>query len=236
VLTQFDRGGDLAHRFLVVDAMRASAAAMARQGDLPGARQLLHDAFDLAGEAGMLAGQVWVAYEGLRIGDDHLVSALAALADHMDGPAGVLFPRHAAARLADDPNELEATALSLAEVGFNRAAAMAAAEAARAYRRRGVVNGETRCAALTRQYIERCEGDSGHDLADIPRIDDLTPRERDVTLLAARGLTNRAIAEATHTSLRTVEGHLLRAYRKLGISSRAELMSHFGSTTPPGET
>jgi DNA-binding CsgD family transcriptional regulator len=234
--TQFDPGGELAHRFLVVDAMRARAAAMARQGDLPGARQLLHDAFDLAGQAGMLAGQVWVAYEGLRIGDDDLVDALAALAERMEGPAGVLFPRHAKARLADDPNELESTALALAEAGFNRCAASCAAEAARAFRRRGVVNGETRCAALARQYIERCEGDRGHALDDLTRIDDLTPRERDVTLLAAQGLTNRAIADATHTSLRTVEGHLLRAYRKLGISSRAELMSHFGSTTPPNET
>jgi DNA-binding CsgD family transcriptional regulator len=233
VVREFDRGGDLAHRFLVVDAMRAAASTRGRAGDLPGARQLLHDAFDLAGEAGMVAGQVWVAYEGLRIYDDHLVGSLAALEGRMDGPSGQLFPRHAAARLADDANELEGTALALAEAGFCRAAAHCAAEASSAHRRHGVTNGATRCAALAQQYGERCEGDVDPNLAGLPLVDELTSRERDVTLLAAQGLTNRAIADATHTSVRTVEGHLLRAYRKLGISSRAELTSYFGTGARP---
>ncbi|MGW6932243.1 LuxR C-terminal-related transcriptional regulator [Lentzea sp. NPDC054927] len=51
----------------------------------------------------------------------------------------------------------------------------------------------------------------------------LTVSERKVVELAAAGVTNRAIADHLFVTLRTVEVHLTRAYRKLGISSRAEL-------------
>ncbi|WCB91463.1 hypothetical protein DSM104299_00134 [Baekduia alba] len=51
----------------------------------------------------------------------------------------------------------------------------------------------------------------------------LTPRERSVTDLAARGHTNREIAEALVVTVRTVEFHLSRAFPKLGVGSRTEL-------------
>lgn len=52
---------------------------------------------------------------------------------------------------------------------------------------------------------------------------DLTPTEQRIAELAAAGLTNRQIAERTFVSPKTVEANLARAYRKLGIRSRAEL-------------
>lgn len=51
----------------------------------------------------------------------------------------------------------------------------------------------------------------------------LTVSERKVVELAAAGSTNRAIADRLFVTLRTVEVHLTRAYRKLGITSRADL-------------
>jgi DNA-binding CsgD family transcriptional regulator len=51
----------------------------------------------------------------------------------------------------------------------------------------------------------------------------LTATEREVAVLAADGLTNQAIAERVYVSRKTVEANLARAYRKLGISSRAQL-------------
>jgi DNA-binding NarL/FixJ family response regulator len=52
---------------------------------------------------------------------------------------------------------------------------------------------------------------------------DLTEGERRVAELTAKGLANREVAAALFMSPKTVEANLSRAYRKLGIRSRAEL-------------
>jgi DNA-binding CsgD family transcriptional regulator len=52
---------------------------------------------------------------------------------------------------------------------------------------------------------------------------ELTPTERRIAELAASGLTNPEIAARVYVSRKTVEANLARAYRKLGISSRAQL-------------
>ena len=51
----------------------------------------------------------------------------------------------------------------------------------------------------------------------------LTATEERVAGLAASGRTNRQVAQALFLSPRTVEANLARVYRKLGVSSRAEL-------------
>ncbi|WP_284681627.1 helix-turn-helix transcriptional regulator [Sphaerisporangium fuscum] len=51
----------------------------------------------------------------------------------------------------------------------------------------------------------------------------LTPQERHVVFLAARGSSNREIAAQLFLSPRTVGYHLYRAFPKLGIASRTEL-------------
>ena len=51
----------------------------------------------------------------------------------------------------------------------------------------------------------------------------LTPQELQVSLAAADGLTNKEIGARLFLSPKTVEFHLSRAYRKLGVGSRVEL-------------
>ena len=51
----------------------------------------------------------------------------------------------------------------------------------------------------------------------------LSAREWEIANLAARGLTNRDIAERLVVSTRTVEGHLYRMFAKLNIADRDEL-------------
>jgi DNA-binding CsgD family transcriptional regulator len=51
----------------------------------------------------------------------------------------------------------------------------------------------------------------------------LTPAERRIAALVAEGLRNREIAASLFMSIATVEAHLTRTYRKLGIRSRSEL-------------
>jgi DNA-binding CsgD family transcriptional regulator len=56
----------------------------------------------------------------------------------------------------------------------------------------------------------------------------LTPRERQVALLAARGVRNREIAQRLFITQKTVEWHLGNAFRKLELHSRDSLIGALG--------
>jgi DNA-binding CsgD family transcriptional regulator len=63
---------------------------------------------------------------------------------------------------------------------------------------------------------------------------ELTATEERVAVLAASGHTNRQVAAALFLSPRTVEDNLARVYRKLGVSSRAELGAAMTRRGPAG--
>ena len=52
-------------------------------------------------------------------------------------------------------------------------------------------------------------------------LDELTAGELRVARLVARGASNREVADWLPVSSKTVEAHLSRIYRKLGVPSRA---------------
>ena len=58
-------------------------------------------------------------------------------------------------------------------------------------------------------------------------LEALSPRELRVVQLAAEGRTNREIAYQLYVTLKTIEGHLARAYTKLGIEHRGQLSKLF---------
>jgi len=49
-----------------------------------------------------------------------------------------------------------------------------------------------------------------------------------MTLLALNGYANAAIAQTLFVTTKTVEAHLSRAYRKLGIAGRQQLHDVYG--------
>lgn len=61
----------------------------------------------------------------------------------------------------------------------------------------------------------------------------LSEAEQRVVALAARGYTNREIAEKLYITASTVEQHLTRAYRKLQVSRRADLALLWGPDARP---
>ena len=63
-------------------------------------------------------------------------------------------------------------------------------------------------------------------------LDALTTSERRVGQLAAEGMTNKEIAQTLFVTIKTVEVHLSHAYRKLEISSRAQLQNALLTPAP----
>ncbi len=63
--------------------------------------------------------------------------------------------------------------------------------------------------------------------ADVPdALVALSPRERDVFLLAATGMRNSEIARAAFVSEATVKSHIRAVLHKLGLQSRAQIVVH----------
>jgi DNA-binding NarL/FixJ family response regulator len=58
---------------------------------------------------------------------------------------------------------------------------------------------------------------------DPEELDVLTPREREVLRLIARGYSYREAAEELYLSVKTIETHVSAVLRKLQLSNRREL-------------
>jgi DNA-binding NarL/FixJ family response regulator len=63
----------------------------------------------------------------------------------------------------------------------------------------------------------------GEPLGGDAELDNLTPREREVLQLIARGYRYKEIAARLHLSIKTVEAHVSSVLRKLQLTSRHEL-------------
>jgi DNA-binding CsgD family transcriptional regulator len=107
-----------------------------------------------------------------------------------------------------------------------------APRAARAPLREGMEIAE-RCTAapLATRAHEELRATGGRKMRARPLAgpDALTPSERRVAELAAAGAENAAIAGELVVTVKTVEWHLSRVYRKLGIASRRELAGALGA-------
>ena len=76
-------------------------------------------------------------------------------------------------------------------------------------------DGENVVVAMPREMLREAEGGSGGVLS---------PRETEILLLAARGHSNRQIADSLHLSAATVKRHLANIYPKMGVGSRGEAL------------
>ncbi|MDO5678676.1 MAG: helix-turn-helix transcriptional regulator, partial [Propionibacteriaceae bacterium] len=76
---------------------------------------------------------------------------------------------------------------------------------------------------VQRCALERKVGGVGTGLGQRTNPHGLTPQEEQIAVRVADGATNSEVARELSLSTKTVEYHLTRIYRKVGISSRQEL-------------
>ncbi len=76
--------------------------------------------------------------------------------------------------------------------------------------------------SVTRRVIDRMAQQPTPELADLARLDDLTPREREVLDLVARGMSNREIAAALVVEESTIRTHVKRILMKLELRDRIQ--------------
>jgi DNA-binding NarL/FixJ family response regulator len=114
------------------------------------------------------------------------------------------------------------------------AATEAMSAASQAYGRRGLQARARNTAARCDVLVEGCDGLRANWLQHDHESSSLTTREREIATLVALGRTNREIADRLVVSVRTVEGHLYRAYAKLGVSDRDQLAATLGVSPDNG--
>jgi DNA-binding NarL/FixJ family response regulator len=78
--------------------------------------------------------------------------------------------------------------------------------------------------SVTRRVIERVAQQPTPNLADESRLGELTPREREILGLVARGLSNREIATALIVEESTIRTHVKRILMKLDLRDRIQIV------------
>jgi DNA-binding NarL/FixJ family response regulator len=76
--------------------------------------------------------------------------------------------------------------------------------------------------SVTRRVIDRMAQQPTPDLAGHAKLDQLTPREREVLEHVARGLSNREIAAELRVEESTIRTHVKRLLMKLGLRDRVQ--------------
>lgn len=133
--------------------------------------------------------------------------------------------QHAEAVAAEDAEHLLAVSKRYVSFGCWLLAAEGYARASARYQSENDPVNAARSAAMSMTAERRCQEPRTPALAARPSL--VTPRELEVSVDAAAGLTSPQISEKRYISVRTVDNHLSSVYRKLALSGREELTGVF---------
>jgi DNA-binding NarL/FixJ family response regulator len=201
----------------------ASGWALAAGGCLTEAISLAHAATEDARKRNQPTHELACLQVAAQWGDTSGATRARELADELALPLADAVARHTESLGADNGEGLLAASADYRALGDRAAAADVAAQAAVAFSRKQQRKRSLYAAALAQELATECGGLCTPALRN-PIGQPLTGRQREIIELVAAGLSNKQIAERLVTSVRTVEGHVYRAYQRLGAESREELV------------
>lgn len=217
-----------AMRLMGSEVSRALAWVHVATGDLQRARSQLLVAADEAAATGEHAMELLALHDLTRLGLTDQASRLASLAAGVEGPLARARLDHAIGLADRDSERLEGAGEAFATLTAWLLAAEATSHASTAARSSGRLQRAENLARRADELATHCRGAATPALRRSDGLHELTGREREVSALAARGLRSKEIAAELGVSVRTVDNLLQRAYRKLGVSSRADLRTVLG--------
>jgi DNA-binding CsgD family transcriptional regulator/tetratricopeptide (TPR) repeat protein len=219
VLKQLDAQRDHPSRVFATSLARARAWVAHHRGSSDTAREILDAATDQALQLGNTVGALECLHDLARQGSaSDAVTRLSTI--NIDGLEGDFHAARVAYIFAAGDADIAELGRCMtefdrmgsphlaAECALAAASHAATAHEAKRWMREGAERRVPGATELSRLLSERSA----------------TPREREVAMLAAQGLTSRQIAERLGNSHRTVETHLSNVYDKLGIDGRLGLL------------
>jgi DNA-binding CsgD family transcriptional regulator len=201
----------------------ASGWTLAAGGCLTEAISIAHAAGEDARKCNQPTHELACIQVAAQWGDTSAATRARELANELSLRLADVVARHTESLLADDGEGLLAASTDYRALGDRAAAADVAAQAAVTFSRNQQRKRSLYAAALAQQLATDCGGLCTPALRN-PIGQPLTGRQREIIELVAAGLSNKEIAERLVTSVRTVEGHVYRAYQRLGAGSREELV------------
>lgn len=217
----------------------AEARRLRNQGDIAGASaHAVQVGNELIAHHHVYLGAA-LLHVAVRLGDaEPVVETLQRLTDTSGGGLLSLLHQHAVAVRDQDHDAMLSLTERLIELGADSMAADVATQLTR-WLSASSRTFPTRTWLADLHTLRLEAGEHGPWTAPLATRGDptqLTDRELIVARLAAARLRSREIAEQLNIAIRTVDNHLQRIYRKLGVNDRTELaeaLEEIGEALPP---
>ena len=203
----------------------SEAWVCAAEGAISQAISITRDAAARESERGRAAWEVVLLQTATQFGDHTTAVRLAELTGRVQGPRAPTAAAHAAALAADSGDALVDASRQYEAFGDRIAAADAAAQAVVAYQNTGLRGAALSAAATAERLAAECQGAQTPALRAATTPQRFTARQSEIISLAARGLSNKEVADRLTMSIRSVEGHLFRASQRVGANSREQLIA-----------
>jgi DNA-binding CsgD family transcriptional regulator len=223
-ITEVRRSVPAEYLFMQAPLAMARGWALAAGGRLTEAVAVVQAAGKDARETHQPTHELACLQVAAQWGDTSGAKRAREVAELLNLPLANAVARHTESLRDGSGEGLLAASADYRTLGDFATAADVAAQASIAFSRSQQRKRSLYAAALAAQLANECGGLCTPALRN-PVGQPLTDRQREIIELAAAGLSNKEIAERLVTSVRTVEGHVYRAYQRLGAKSREELFS-----------